>query len=278
MPVPTYDEMFNPLLEAMRVLGGSGSNSEIDDKVAEILGLTEEEVNEIHVGNRTKLSYRTAWARNYLKRYNLLENSARGVWALTAKGKETNTVDKAEVNKYVKGLDKKLETVEEKVEEGETPNEEEGLWQDQLIEELLKMDPSAFERLCQRMLRESGFIQVEVTGKSGDGGIDGNGILKVNGFISFFVIFQCKRYKGSVSSKEIRDFRGASVGRSEKGLFITTGTFTRDAKAEAIREGAPRIDLVDGEMLAEKLKELGLGVEVKMEEAVTIDKEWFENF
>lgn len=277
MPVPTYDNMFNPLLEAMRALGGSGSNSELDDKVAEILGLTEEEINEIHVGNRSKLSYRMAWARNYLKRYGLLENSTRGVWALTSKGKETSTVDKIEVNKYVKGLNKKLETVEEKVEEGETPDED-GLWQDQLIEELLKMDPPSFERLCQRILRESGFIQVQVTGKSGDGGIDGNGILKVNGLISFFVIFQCKRYKGSVTSKEIRDFRGASIGRSDKCLFITTGTFTRDAKAEAVREGAPRIDLMDGEILAEKLKELRLGVDVRMEESITIDKKWFENF
>lgn len=278
MSVPKYDEMFNSLIQAMHMLGGSGSNSEIDDKVAEILCLSEEQVNEIHRGNRTKLSYRLAWTRNYLKRYGVLENSSRGVWSLTAKGAKTEKVDIPEVNKFVKGLDKQMDTIEERVEEGQVPNEEEALWQDELLEQILNIEPSAFERLCQRMLRESGFVQVEVTGKSGDGGIDGHGILKVNGLISFYITFQCKRYKGSVGSKEIRDFRGGMVGRSEKGLFITTGAFTRDAKEEAVRDGAPRIDLIDGEQLAQKLKELRLGVSVEMEEAITINKVWFSNF
>ncbi|MCK5022306.1 MAG: restriction endonuclease [Candidatus Pacebacteria bacterium] len=278
MSVPNYDEMFNPLLSALHALGGSGSNSEIDDKVAEILKLTEKEINEIHRGNRTRLSYRLAWARTYLKRYGLLENSSRGIWSLTSDGSKVREVDKNEVNKHVKSLDKQKDTIEEKVDEGQELRNNENLWQDDLIEQLLKMDPSAFERLCQRILRESGFVQVEVTGKTGDGGVDGKGILKVNGFISFYITFQCKRYKGSVPSKEIRDFRGAMIGRSEKGLFITTGTFTKNAKNEASRDGAPQIDLIDGEQLAEKIKELRLGIEVKLEEAITINKKWFENF
>jgi restriction system protein len=278
MSTPKYDEMFNPLLKAMHDLGGSGSNTEIDDKVAEILKLTEEEINEPHKGNRTKLSYRLAWSRNYLKRYGLLENSSRGVWSLTNEGNKTTEVDKNKVNKTVKNLDKYTDSIEEKVQEGQEPQEEEDLWQDILIEELLKIEPSAFERLCQRILRESGFVQVEVTGKTGDGGIDGKGILKINGLISFYVTFQCKRYRGSVSSKEIRDFRGAMIGRSEKGLFMTTGTFTKDAKEEAVRDGTPRIDLIDGEQLAEKLKELKLGIEVKLEESISINKDWFNQF
>ncbi|MCK5491369.1 MAG: restriction endonuclease [Candidatus Pacebacteria bacterium] len=278
MSVPNYDEMFNPLLSALHALGGSGSNSEIDDKVAEILKLTEKEINEIHIGNRTQLSYRLAWARTYLKRYGLLENSSRGVWSLTSEGSKVREVDKSKINKHVKSLDKQKDTIEEKVDEGQELRNNENLWQDDLIEQLLKMDPSAFERLCQRILRESGFVQVEVTGKTGDGGVDGKGILKVNGFISFYITFQCKRYKGSVPSKEIRDFRGAMIGRSEKGLFITTGTFTKNAKNEAIRDGAPQIDLIDGEQLAEKIKELKLGIEVKLEEAITINRKWFEDF
>ena len=129
---------------------------------------------------------------------------------------------------------------------------------------------------CQRLLRESGFVQVEVTGKSGDGGIDGKGIVKISGFLSFHVIFQCKRYKGSVTSSQIRDFRGAMQGRADKGLMITTGNFTRDAIKEATRDGAPPIDLIDGEILCEKLKEFNLGVQTEIIEDVKINSEWFK--
>lgn len=139
------------------------------------------------------------------------------------------------------------------------------------------MSPDAFERLTQRILRESGFIQVEVTGRTGDGGVDGRGIMQLGGMLSFRVIFQCKRYQGSVGAGQIRDFRGAMVGRAEKGLFITTGTFTPDARREATRDGAPPIDLVDGDQLIDILKKLELGVhsrKVEIEE-ITVDSEWF---
>lgn len=278
MPIPTYDNLFNPVIKALRELGGSGSVSEIDEKIAEILKLAEEEINEIHRGNRTKLSYRLAWTRNYLKRYGVLENSSRGVWALTLKGRNTQEVNKDEVNKSVKTIDKvSLTTKIETSEEG-SPDGSSKLWQEELLEELMKLTPEAFERLCQRILRESGFVQVEVTGKSGDGGIDGRGVIKIGGLLGFRIIFQCKRYAGSVSSQQIRDFRGAMVGRAEKGLFITTGTFTRDAKQEATRDGAPPVDLVAGDDLVEKMKELQLGIKLKTVDIVAIDKDWFSNF
>jgi restriction system protein len=140
---------------------------------------------------------------------------------------------------------------------------------------LLSLDPNAFERLTQRLLRESGFIQVQVAGKSGDGGIDGVGIARINGFLSFHVLFQCKRYQGSVTASQIRDFRGAMQGRTDKGLLITTGTFTRDAIKEATRDGAPPIDLIDGEQLVQRLKELGLGVKITMIESVEVNTDWF---
>ena len=140
-----------------------------------------------------------------------------------------------------------------------------------------KLSPSAFERLVQRILRESGFIHVEVTGRTGDGGIDGKGIARIHGFMSFHVLFQCKRYKGSVSASEIRDFRGAMVGRADKGLFITTGSFTPAALKEATRDGAPPIDLVDGNDLGEKLKELSLGIRAQLVERIVVDEDWFEN-
>jgi restriction system protein len=126
------------------------------------------------------------------------------------------------------------------------------------------------------MLRELGFIQVEVTGRSGDGGIDGRGIARINGVMSFHVLFQCKRYKGSVGPGEVRDFRGAMVGRADKGLFITTGAFTPAAVKEATRDGAPPIDLINGEEFAEQLKELGLGVQKEMVETINVDETWFQ--
>jgi len=277
MSIPTFDDLFNPVLQALQLLGGSGSNSEIDSKVAEILKLSEDEINEIQSGNRTVLSYRLAWSRNYLKRAGLLENSSRGVWALTANGKEVGEVDKKEITKTVRSLDQ-AESIESEVNNGKEPSVVLKLWEEALLENIMTLTPEAFERLCQRILRESGFVQVEVTGRSGDGGIDGKGIIKMGGLLSFHIIFQCKRYTGSVPSKEIRDFRGAMVGRADKGLFITTGTFTRDSRAEASRDGAPPIDLIDGDELVEKMKELGLGTRVRSQEIVEIDTDWFKSF
>ena len=137
------------------------------------------------------------------------------------------------------------------------------------------MPPDAFERLSQRLLREAGFTKVEVRGKSGDGGIDGVGVLRVN-LVSFQIYFQCKRWKGSVGAKDIRDFRGALQGRADKGLFITTGNFTSQASEEATRDGAIAIDLIDGDRLCDLLKGNELGVETEMIEEVRIRPDWFE--
>jgi restriction system protein len=150
-------------------------------------------------------------------------------------------------------------------------------WQDLLLDCLLKMKPAAFERLCQRILKDSGFIKVEVTGRSGDGGIDGIGVLRLN-LLSFHVFFQCKRWKGSVGASAIRDFRGAMVGRADKGLVMTTGTFTTDARKEATRDGAPAIDLVDGEAVCELLKRLQIGVSIRKVEHVVVQQEAFLEF
>lgn len=281
MAVPKYDDLFNPVLQALHELGGSASVAEMEDKVAEILKLTDNEINEIHRGNRTKLSYRLAWARNYLKRFGLLSNSSRGIWALTSKGISTRSVDKNKVNKIVKTLDKGEEEKEPELHRLQKEFNhliKKYSWQNQLLDKLKQLSPTEFERLCQRVLREAGFIQVNVTGRSGDGGIDGTGIVRIGGFLSFRVIFQCKRYQGTISSQQMREFKGTMVGRADKGLFITTGSYTSEAKKEASRDGSPPIDLVDGEQLVEKMKELGLGIKIKMEEIVDIDDEWFKNF
>ena len=276
-----YDDLFNPTLQSLHKLGGSASVPEIEEEISLILNLSDNEVNDIHRGSVTKLSYRLAWARNYLKRYGAIENSARGVWALTSAGLKLISVDKEEVKKQVKLLDQRNNVATEKEEEepiaAEAPKDI--TWKEELLEVLKNIPAASFENLCKRFLRESGFINVEVTGRSGDGGIDGKGVVKLGGVLSFHVVFQAKRYKDIVPPSVVRDFRGAMIGRADKGVIITTGTFTRDAKAEAQRAGAPPIDLIDGEELAERLKELSVGVETELEtiERVRIKKDWFNN-
>lgn len=274
MSVPSYDDLFNPLLTAIRKLGGSASIPEQERVVAEVLSLSEKDIAEIHRANRTKLSYRLAWARTYLKRYGALDNSERGVWSLTPRGLKNSTVDKEEVKRAVAALDRK----EKKKLKDEAAEGAPATWEDELLELVKRIDPSAFERLCQRVLRESGFIQVEVTGRSGDGGIDGKGVVRLGGILSFHVLFQCKRYRGSVSPSVVRDFRGALVGRADKGLIMTTGAFSKEARLEAQRAGATPIDLIDGEELIEKLKDLRIGVEVKQKvvEEVVIRHDYFD--
>ena len=175
-----------------------------------------------------------------------------------------------QLNTKVDVLDKKEKNLEILDDEELEP------WRNEIKQTLLELDPSAFERLTQRILREAGFIQVEVTGRSGDGGIDGKGILRLNHLVSFHMIFQCKRYSKSVTSTEIRNFRGSMQGRAEKGLFVTTGYFTRDAQREASRDGAPPIDLVDGEQLVEMLKNFELGVVPITKIVYQVNKKWFE--
>lgn len=283
MGVPTYDKLLNLTLAALHHLGGSASILELRDQVIENLQLPQDIVEQPHTGktNQTELEYRLAWARTYLKKYGVITNSARAVWALTSKGNELQTVDPYTVVRFVREHSRREREERTQYEESgaaqTAPETDEGLptWREALIVTLLDMPPDAFERLCQRLLRESGFIQVEVTGRSGDGGIDGHGVVRMGGLLSFPVIFQCKRYRNPVSSSVVRDFRGAMVGRADKGLIITTGSFTRDADREATRDGAPPIDLIDGEQLMDKLKDLRLGVTTKQIEVVEVNKEWF---
>jgi restriction system protein len=225
MSVPKYDDLFNPLLKTMKELGSSATISELDEAVIKRLHLTDKEIAEQHGdSNKTELQYQLAWTRTYLKVYGLIDNSERGIWVLTPKGKEINPVDPDLVLRKVQELqrDKRnilavkslrssidveshrvLETIEEETEEE--------IWREELLTELLNISPDAFERLCQRLLRESGFVEVKVTGRSGDGGIDGVGIVRLGGLLGFPILFQCKRYSGSVGSSVIRDFRGAMM-------------------------------------------------------------------
>ena len=279
--IPTFDALMNPVIEALKELGGSGTIEEINTKTTEIAGLSDEQLEVLHdpdKGGQTEVEYRLAWTRTYLKKYGVLENSTRGVWALTPKGRQLDRVNPKTVRRFVQQQNKKARAVVS--DKGDLVEVDvETSWRDEVLDILLEMDPSAFERLVQRLLRESGFTQVEVTGRTGDGGIDGRGIMRLGGLLSFQVIFQCKRYKGSVTVSQVRDFRGAMVGRADKGLLVTTGNFTKDAVREATRDGAPAIDLIDGDQLIDKLKELDLGVKTKIIEVeqITPDRDWFSS-
>lgn len=278
--VPTFDELMNPTLQALKRLGGSAS---IDELVPEIVRLMElpQEVADVPHGTtgRTELEYRAAWARTYLRKAGLIENSERGIWALTPDGTQIEPVDGRQIARDIAKQFQAERAADG--ESGETPEADEPQtaisWQDRLISVLQARDPIAFERLCQRILRESGFIEVEVTKRSGDGGIDGHGTIRIGGLISFNVLFQSKRYKGNIGPEIVRDFRGAMVGRADKGMIISTGGFTLEARREATRDGAPPIDLIDGRLLAEKLKELKLGVKTNLVEHVELVEDWFRS-
>ena len=268
---PATHFFYEPTLRALDMLGGSGSNEEIYKKILSITKLSDEVIDEMHNFTMTEVEYRLMWARTDLKNYGAVENSKQGVWTLTAKGSrllKSGNIDPKEIKKT---LSKKQGDKEKDTDNNDEQEKKD--WREQVSEILHNLDPYAFEKLAQRLLRECGFSDVEVTKKSGDGGIDGTGKLRINGIFSFNVAFQCKRYKGQVGAPQIRDFRGSLGTNIEKGVLITTGTFTREAKEEASSEGKRLIDLMDGEELINKLAEYGIGLnEVKSYE---VDEEFF---
>jgi len=281
--VPNYDKFINPTLRALQTLGGSGRIDEIDSEAVKQLGLPESIIEIPHGnGSRSEVEYRLAWARTFLKKYGVIENSARGVWSIKPEHTDTIEVDVKKVMAAVREASKQSRLKKnEIIEENENDDSlfefsvEEKTWKDRLYEILVNMDAFAFERLSKLLLRECGFTQVNVTKKSGDGGIDGTGKLKINGVFSFNIAFQCKRYKETslIPASAIRDFRGSLTTDIEKGVFITTSKFSNAAKEEATNPGKQQIDLMDGDEFMNKLAEYAIGVkEVKDYE---IDESYF---
>lgn len=274
---------FGPLLDALRALGGSGTPDEVVERIALDLRLSDEAQDEPLPSGESRYRNQVAWARFYLVREGLIDSSRRGVWSLTERGRATKlSLGQAREirSKWVRFFQEQRQRkagapesdIAAAAEETATSADIDG----ELIELLLKLPPAGFERLSQRLLREAGFIQVVVTGRAGDGGIDGYGTLQVNPLVSFKVLFQCKRYTGSVSPSQVRDFRGAMSGRADKGIIISTGTFTAEARREGSRDGAPPIELIDGEKLVGMFKELELGL--KPVKTYEIDEAFFEEF
>ncbi|MCP4968097.1 MAG: restriction endonuclease [bacterium] len=292
-PIPTYRDLMYPTLVAVQKLGGSAAIAELDETVIEVAHITEEQLAVEYpptgTASGSKVVHRLHWARTYLKAVGALDNSERGVWSLNKTGAGYLNMPPEEADVLLRAADKqaraewrkarKQQAAEHEAdEEVDGDQSDEAAWNEQLLEVLKKMDPNAFERLAMRLLREAGFVNLEVTPSSGDEGIDGVGVYKPS-LVSFPIYFQCKRYKGSVGPGVVRDFRGAMTGRGEKGLVITTGVFTPAAKKEATRDGAPPVDLIDGDELCDLLKENSLGVSVtkRVVEDVEVDVSFFES-
>lgn len=267
---PAFVRYFGPVLAALHELGGSARPAEVREVIVRELGISEAEQVEPMPSGNPRFDNQVAWARFYLAKAGLIDSSRRGVWALSDSGRSAHPLSFAQALEIFRTVqagfprsrpepdsDQSEDEAAPESADSETPNHRQ-----QVIDLLRALPAAGFERFCQRLLRESGFEEVAVTGRSGDGGIDGIGILQVNSLVSFRVLFQCKRYGGSnpVTPSQVRDFRGAMTGRADKGIILTTGSFTSEAKREAVREGAPPIELVDADKLVAMLEDLELGL------------------
>jgi len=264
---PDFTKYFVPIIEILKELGGSGNPGEVTDLIIERYNISEDELELRNKNGGSTVKNRIAWARFYLVKGGVLDSTKRGVWTL--KPNTADLIDLDKPNDFFSRIHSQFEKkpgsdvgipdpigIDEEIEE----KVEDENYRVQVLDIVKNLPPSGFERLCQRLLREAGFSQVKVTGKSGDGGIDGYGVLELNPLMSFKVLFQSKRYKEVVSSEKVRDFRGAMAGRADKGIIITTGRFTQDAKNEAVRDGVPPIELVDGEKLVSMFEKLEFGL------------------
>lgn len=279
-----FIRFFGPLLDALRKLGGSGTPDEVVEQIARNLDLSDDAQNELLPSGGPRFRNQVAWARFYLVKEGFLDSSTRGVWSLTERGRAASLTSEEAgriFTKWVKIFDERRrakelaeEPIEEEVAEATgTPSKD---YRSEVLDVILALPPSGFERLAQRLLREAGFSQVVVTGKSGDGGIDGHGTLLINPLVSFRVLFQCKRYSNPVSPSNVRDFRGSMAGRADKGIIITTATFTAAARREATRDGVSPIELIDGEKLIDMLTHLELGL--RPATTYEVNRPFFEEF
>lgn len=273
-----------PVLDALRALGGKALPRECSEWIAAEFKLPPEILDAKMKSGGDRFHNQVQWARQYLSWEGLLDSTQRGVWTLTAKGAKTHLDEESSraiflkwVSIFAEARQKKaavsLPKNPELIEEIESPAVVE---EQDLIDVLLSLPPDGFERLCKRLLHEYGLEKLVMLGKSHDGGIDGRGILRLNPFVGLKVMFQCKWIRGSVSRAQVGDFRNATMGRADKGIFLTTGTFSADAEKEADREGVLPIELIDGERLVELFRSKQLGLRQK--QVFEIDQAFFDQF
>jgi restriction system protein len=296
-----FYEFFNPVLEVMkdeRIY----SRVDVSERVASLLGLTDEQKNEkIKSGKQTYID-RTQWAMTYLKQAGVLSNESRGQWKITKRGIDLINEGKAITPKTLNRFPEFFEFTERKgtrktdiaVEisiDNLTPEEmiDEALSKlngkilQELKEILTSVDPYHFEKICKDLLVAMGYggssdeLELSyVTKKSGDGGIDA--VIKQDPLGINTIYVQAKRYQGEVREKDIRDFLGALAQKStQNGVFITTGHFSVDALRAIEIANNMNIIPIDGIQLVKLMAQHGVGVEEqKTYKTQKIDVQYFE--
>jgi len=281
MKGPQFLQYVIPILNILQSNGGAGNSSSVIDRVIEDLGIKEEDLAETTSNGQSRIRNHIQWARFYLFKGGLIDNAQRGIWRLTKEGLESK-VTEADVYKMFKSVQEKVgKSKTEKVDPKNKTEFDDSTTEDEehsgeLLNLIKNLSPSGFEKLCKRLLTEIGIHDIVVTGGTGDQGIDGAGLVKLNDVVSLNLVFQCKRYKDTIAPHHVRDFRGAMQGRGEKGLIISTGRFTKEAKNEANRDGVTPIELIDGERLVELFEKYSLGL--KPVTVYEIDFDFFKGF
>lgn len=282
MPPPL--EKRRLVLEILRVMEMPVTKAQVAAAVADRLGLSaDQRAVMAPKGDIPLVDWEVGWDLSLFKNTGFLQQPRVGMWTLTDDGRRLSFEDHRRRER-----ERNQQRRKQRQEATATTNQDHDAalagpevevdWQQELLDAMKAISPAAFEHLAAELLRTTGFDDVQVTGQSGDGGIDGIGIYRPAGLVSFRTAFQCKRYSGSVGPSAVRDFRGSFVGQADRGIFITTGSFTSMAAEEAVRAGAPTVDLIDGEDLCDLLKQhkIGVNVQLRTVEDVTVSGEYFE--
>ena len=307
MPIPDFQSLMLPVLKALS--GGSETPiSEVRNRVAAAEGLTPEDVRELlPSGKQPVFTNRIAWAVAHMSHAGLVEKVRRGVYRLTAEGERLlvqapTRIDLKVLSNYSAYAEWRMgkDTPSEKsastltIAENVSVTPEEALeraaeeLRDELKAEVLervrKAEPAFLERVVVDLLRAMGYGKGDpgmgqVTGGPGDGGIDGK--IREDALGLDEVYLQAKRYTAgnAVGESDLRDFVGAiDAAGTTKGVFVTTSSFTKSAKAY-VEKSSKRIILIDGEKLARLMVEHNIGVRLKMPpyEIKRIDEDYFES-
>lgn len=278
-----FVQWMGPLLDALRALGGEAKPTEVGEWIAGRLRVPDEELAKVNQNKRSRFANQVAWARQFLVWDGLLDGSRRGVWSLTSSGWKTHlTPDQSrgiaarwgKIHADARRAEESKQTSSESADVAAIPDEE--VFEDVLLATLRGLPARGFELVCVQLLRRCGLESVEATQQSRDFGIDGFGTLRLNPVVTVRVAFQAKRYKDVVGREVVAQFRNDISGLAEKGVIITTGRFTKDARAEATMPGRSPIELIDGEQLVALFIEKELGV--KPRTVHDVDGEFFARF
>jgi len=299
MAVPDFQSFFKPLLE----IAGDGKEHAIKDArkiIASRMKLTEEDLKEmLPSGTQSKFDNRVAWAKIYLTKAKVLEAPRRAYFIITDRGRSLlkeghDRIDVKILNRYPEFVEfhtakndqlpsssssdiSPIETPEETLQEAYQSIRNE--LATEILERIKGNSPQFFERLVVDIMVAIGYGGSHADagksiGQSGDEGIDG--IIKEDRLGLDVIYLQAKRWAGTVGRPEIQKFVGALHGkRAKKGVFITTGTFSSDARSyvESIN---PKVILIDGKSLAELIIDYGLGTNIIAKyEIRRIDSDYF---